>query len=218
MDSTAAGLPGLAETDAAQGQTRRKRADAQRNVGALLEAAKTVFATSGVDAPAKEITDVAGVGVGTLYRHFPRRSDLVAAVLQREIDACADAGSALSAEHEPKTALVKWIQRFTEFVGTKRGLAAALHSGDPAFDALPGYFMQRIEPVVTALLDAATATGEIRSDVTAKDLLNAVVLLCQPVRGEDFSYNQHMVALFTDGLRPGEAQRPARPRRSARNH
>jgi AcrR family transcriptional regulator len=66
---------------------RRRRSDAQRNVGALLEAARSVFVVSGVDAPAKEITDLAGVGVGTLYRHFPRRSDLIVAVLQHEIDA-----------------------------------------------------------------------------------------------------------------------------------
>jgi AcrR family transcriptional regulator len=217
MDSTDTGLPGAAETGAAQAQTRRKRADAQRNLGALLEAAKTIFATSGVDAPAKAITDLAGVGVGTLYRHFPRRSDLVAAVLQREVDACADAGAALSAEFEPRTALVKWIQRFTEFVGTKRGLAAALHSGDPAFDALPGYFRRRVEPVVTALLAAAIATGEIRSDVTAHDLMNAVVLLCQPVHGEEFSFNQRMVALFIDGLRPSKTPGPVPSRRSAGN-
>ncbi|HEX4287673.1 MAG TPA: helix-turn-helix domain-containing protein, partial [Trebonia sp.] len=70
---------------------RRLRADAARNVDALLEAAKSVFATSGVDAPAKEIADLAGVGVGTLYRHFPQRSDLVKAVFQRGVDACADA-------------------------------------------------------------------------------------------------------------------------------
>ncbi|MGH3174935.1 MAG: TetR/AcrR family transcriptional regulator, partial [Streptosporangiaceae bacterium] len=76
--------------------TRRRRADAQRNVGALIEAARTVFATSGVDAPAKEITDLAGVGVGTLYRHFPQRSDLVKAVVESGIDAVADAGPALS--------------------------------------------------------------------------------------------------------------------------
>jgi AcrR family transcriptional regulator len=131
---------------------RRQRSDAQRNVGALLEAAKTVFATSGVDAPAKEITDLAGVGVGTLYRHFPRRSDLVAAVLEREIDALADAGPALSAANEPTTTLVKFLHRYTEFVGTKRGLAAAMHSSDPAFDALRGYFMERLEPVVATLL------------------------------------------------------------------
>ncbi len=66
---------------------RRQRVDAQRNVGALLEAAKTVFAEAGVDAPAKQIADLAGVGVGTLYRHFPRRADLIVAVLEREFDA-----------------------------------------------------------------------------------------------------------------------------------
>src|SRR5918996_2312182 len=123
---------------------RRQRVDAQRNIGSLLEAAKTAFATSGVDAPAKEIAARAGVGVGTLYRHFPRRSDLVVAVLQREIDACADAGPALSATHDPATALAQWLDRYTAFVATKRGLATALHSGDPAFDALPGYFWERL--------------------------------------------------------------------------
>jgi AcrR family transcriptional regulator len=179
---------------------RRRRADAQRNVDALLEAAKSVFATSGVDAPAKEITDLAGVGVGTLYRHFPQRADLIAAVLHREIDVVAQAGPALSARHEPGEALRKWLRRYTDFVGTKRGFAAALHSGDPAFDALPGYFMERMEPVLGALLAAAAAAGEVRADVSAKDLLHAVALLCQPVRGEDLEYNQRMVAILTDGL------------------
>jgi len=73
--------------------SRRQRSDAKRNVVALVAAAKTVFAGSGVDAPAKEITDLAGVGVGTLYRHFPRRSDLIVAVLQHEIDECDRAAS-----------------------------------------------------------------------------------------------------------------------------
>lgn len=192
---------GVADADGTERAPRRRRADAQRNVGALLEAAKTVFASAGVDAPAKEITDLAGVGVGTLYRHFPRRSDLVAAVLQREIDCCADAGPALSAAYAPTSALERWLHRYTEFVGTKRGLATALHSGDPAFDALPGYFMTRMEPVLGALLEAAIATGEIRVDVTAKDLLHAVALLCQTVPGEELAYNQRMVAVLVDGLR-----------------
>ncbi len=122
---------------------RRQRADAARNVDSLLEAAKAVFATSGVDAPAKEIADLAGVGVGTLYRHFPQRSDLVKAVFQREVDACADAAPALAAANQPAMALAQWLHRYTEFLATKRGLAAALHSGDPAFDALPGYFAGR---------------------------------------------------------------------------
>src|SRR5919108_4026053 len=99
---------------------RRQRVDAQRNTDALLEAAKSAFATSGVDVPAKEIAALAGVGVGTLYRHFPRRSDLVVAVLQREIDACADAGPALSAIHAPASALTEWLHRYTTLLGAKR--------------------------------------------------------------------------------------------------
>jgi AcrR family transcriptional regulator len=182
---------------------RRLRAAAQRNIGSLLEAAKAVFATSGVDAPAKEIADLAGVGVGTLYRHFPQRSDLVKAVLQREIDACADAAPALTAAHRPGTALAKWLRRYTEFLATKRGLAAALHSGDPAYGALPGYFYQRLGPALGSLLDAATASGEIRAGVSARDLLHAVAHLCLPVPGEGTAYSQRMVALLIDGLRYG---------------
>jgi AcrR family transcriptional regulator len=180
---------------------RRQRTDAQRNVSALLAAAKTVFVASGVDAPAKEITDLAGVGVGTLYRHFPRRSDLVVAVLQREVDVCADAGPTLSEAHEPAEALTQWLLRLTEFVGTKRGLASALHSGDPAFDGLPDYLMQKLEPALESLLAAATATGEIRDDVSAKELIHTVALLCQTIPGQALAYNQRMVAVFTDGLR-----------------
>jgi AcrR family transcriptional regulator len=180
---------------------RRQRVEAQRNIGSLLEAAKAAFATSGVDAPAKEIAARAGVGVGTLYRHFPRRSDLIVAVLQRGIDACADAGPVLSAAHEPAAALAQWLQRYTEFVATKRGLATALHSGDPAFDALPGYFWERLGPVLSDLLDAATSTGEIRSDVSAKDLLTAVALLCHSAPDTGPDYSRRMVGLLIDGLR-----------------
>ena len=187
---------------------RRQRVDAQRNADALLEAAKTAFATSGVDVPAKEIAALAGVGVGTLYRHFPRRSHLIVAVLQREIDACADAGRALSATHEPATALTQWLHRYTEFVATKRGLATALHSGDPAFDALPGYFWERLGPVLTDLLDTATSAGEIRADINAKDLLTAVALLCHPAPDTGPAYSQRMVGLLVDGLRNTEQARP----------
>lgn len=182
---------------------RRLRADAQRNIDSLLEAAKAVFGSSGVDAPAKEIADQAGVGVGTLYRHFPQRSDLVKAVFQREVDACADTAPALAAAHEPVVALAKWLHRYTEFLATKRGLAAALHSGDPAFDALPAYFTQRLGPALGSLLDAATASGEIRPDIGAKDLLYAVANLCQPTSDEGVAYSQRMVALLIDGLRYG---------------
>ena len=91
---------------------RRVRADAQRNLDTLLQAAKAVFATSGVDAPVREIAEKAGVGIGTVYRHFPQRADLIAAVFRREIDACADAAPILAAEYAPFEALARWMQRY----------------------------------------------------------------------------------------------------------
>src|ERR1700755_1352255 len=125
-----AGSPGSSEPGGNLAGPPPRRADARRNVDALIEAARAVFDTSGVDAPAKEITDRAGVGVGTLYRHFPQRADLVKAVVESGIDAVADAGPALSAVHEPAEALAQWIHRFTDLLATTRGLASALHSGD----------------------------------------------------------------------------------------
>ena len=198
---------GPAGLDAPGRAQRRLRADAQRNIDSLLEAAKTVFGTSGVDAPAKQIADLAGVGVGTLYRHFPQRSDLVKAVFQREVDACANAAAALAAAHEPGAALAKWLHRYTEFLATKRGLATALHSGDPAYCALPAYFMQRLGPALGSLLEAATASGEIRDGISARDILHAVANLCVPVPGEGVAYSQRMVALLIDGLRYGAVGR-----------
>jgi AcrR family transcriptional regulator len=188
---------------------RRLRADAQRNIDALLQAAKTVFGTAGVNAPAKQIADVAGVGVGTLYRHFPQRSDLVRAVFQHEVDACADAAPALAAALDPGAALATWLGRYTEFLATKRGLATALHSGDPAFDALPGYFMRRLGPTLGSLLDAAAASGEIRADISPEDLLHAVATLCRPAADQGPAYSQRMVALLIDGLRYGAEHQPS---------
>jgi AcrR family transcriptional regulator len=182
---------------------RRVRADAQRSLDALLFAAKEVFATSGVDAPVREIADKAGVGLGTLYRHFPQRADLIAAVFRREIDACADIAPALANALEPFDALANWMQRYAAFVGTKRGLAKALHSGDPAFDALPGYFDRRLRPALHALLDAAVAAGAVRADVDADDLLGAVASLCMSTHNAGPVRAERMVALLVDGLRYG---------------
>ena len=180
--------------------SRRQRSDAQRNVIALLEAAKTVFAGSGVDAPAKEITDLAGVGVGTLYRHFPRRSDLIVAVLQHEIDECVAAAEELGTTLGPREALMAWIERFTDFVATKRGLASALHSGDPAYDGLPELLLDRLEPALRALLARAVDDGYARDDVTAREVLVTIALICQPVPGEQPGFHQRMTRVFMDGL------------------
>jgi AcrR family transcriptional regulator len=177
------------------------RADARRNTDALLEAALAVFATSGAEAPVREIALKAGVGVATLYRHFPQRSDLIVAVFQREIDACADAARSLASEHEPGEALAHWMQRYVVFIATKRGLASALHSGDPAFDQLPAYFHQRLEPALRGLLEAAGAAGEVRTDISAEDLLGAVASLCMHAYKQGPEHARRMVALLVDGLR-----------------
>src|SRR3982751_6401660 len=126
----------------------------------LLKAALTVFAKSGVDAPVREIAEKAGVGIGTVYRHFPQRADLVAAVFRHEIDACAAAASALATEHGPGEALALWMQRYADFIATKHGLAAALHSGDPAYSTLPSYFDTRLRPALQGLFAAAVNGGE----------------------------------------------------------
>jgi AcrR family transcriptional regulator len=197
-----------------------RRADAERNLAAVVDAATVVFATAGVDVPAKEIADRAGVGVGTLYRHFPRRSDLVLAVLRRDLEDCVDAAAMLGASLAPDEALRAWIERFTRFVATKRGLAAALHSGDAAFDGLGHRLLGELEPSAAVLLAAATQSGAVRGDVNAIDLLRAVAHLCTPgPDGADFS--RRMVAVLLDGLhttRPqasGATQQSSPPQRGS---
>ncbi len=189
-----------ADSEQHASRSRAPRADAKRNTDALLEAALAVFATSGVDAPVREIAAKAGVGVGTLYRHFPQRSDLIVAVFRHQVDACADAASALAAAHAPGEALALWLQRYADFIATKRGLATALHSGDPAYNSLPCYFHERLRPALQALLDAAVHVGEVRSDISPDDLLNMVRSLCISAQ-DDSDYAHRMVALLVDGLR-----------------
>jgi AcrR family transcriptional regulator len=182
---------------------RPRRADARQNLDALLEAAKAEFALAGVDAPVRAIAERAGVGVGTLYRHFPLRSDLISAVFRREMEACIAAAEELEAAFPPGEALDRWILRYTEFVATKRGLAAALHSGDPAYEPLAEYFSTRLAPTLERLLAAARADGAIAQDVEAEEFLGAVANLCHgggpTSRGA--AHAERMVRLLLAGLR-----------------
>lgn len=180
---------------------RPARADARRNLDALLQSAMSVFAASGVDAPVREIAEKAGVGIGTFYRHFPQRSDLIVAVFRREIDAFAEAAGELAAAHEPGEALSRWMQRFVDFIAVKRGLAAALYSGDPAYETLPVYFDQKLNPVLKNLLDTAAAAGEVRADIEPEELLRAAASLCTAAPKGDPARARQLVALLVDGLR-----------------
>lgn len=181
----------------------RLRADARRNEEAILEAAKIVFARSGVDAPIREIATQAGVGLGTLYRRFPTRADLVSAVFRREVDACADAAKPLAAEGGPVEALAAWLMLYTRFLATKQGLAAALHSGDPAFATLPEYFRSRFEPALSMLLNAAADAKEVRPDVEPYDLLRAIGNLAVATGDDGAAHTERMVMLLLNGLRYG---------------
>lgn len=184
-------------------KSRPLRSDAKRSKDALLEAALVVFITSGVNAPVREIAEKAGVGIGTLYRRFPQRSDLVVAVFRQQVDACADAAPVLATEFGPAEALARWMQRYADFLAAKRGLATALHSGDPAFNTLPAYFDERLQPALRALLEAAAAAGEVRTDIEPYDLLRAVGNLCISAKGGQTDYTRRMVMLLVDGLRYG---------------
>ncbi|VXC00823.1 TetR/AcrR family transcriptional regulator [Massilia sp. 9I] len=182
-------------------QSRGKRADAQRNLQSLLEAAMEVFTKSGVDAPVREIAEQAGVGVGTLYRHFPQRADLIVAVLKSQIDACADAAASLAAKHAPDEALARWMERYVDFIVTKRGLSGALQSDNAAYAALPDYFYGRLRPALSSLLQAAVEQGLVRPGFEADELLRAVATLCKANPDEDTAATKRMVGLLVDGLR-----------------
>jgi AcrR family transcriptional regulator len=187
---------------AADLRSPRKRADARRNEQTLLEAAAAVFVTAGVDAPVRDIAAKAGVGMGTIYRHFPTRSDLIIAVYQHQVEACAEAGPALLATCDsPLTALTRWVSLFTDFLITKHGLAAALQADNARFEALHAYFLDRLVPVCGELLDAAAAAGEIAVNVEAYGFLRAIGQLCAGVAGDSRYDARRMVSLLIAGLR-----------------
>ncbi|MBL7498079.1 TetR/AcrR family transcriptional regulator [Frankia sp. CNm7] len=182
--------------------TRPKRADARRNEETLLAAAAAVFVTSGVEAPIRDIAAKAGVGTATIYRHFPTRADLVIAVYRHQVEALAEAGPTLLASSAtPHAALGRWIDLFVDFLVTKLGLAAVLQSDDPCFDPLHSYFLERLEPVCTRLLEAATASGEIRSDLNAQELMRGVASLCVGAGNNPRYDARRLVELLVTGLR-----------------
>lgn len=181
---------------------RAKRADALRNQQTLLTAAAAVFVTSGVDAPIREIAARAGVGMGTIYRHFPTRADLVVAVYRHQVEACAEAGPTLLADVDsPFAALRQWVDLFVDFLVTKHGLANAMHSDSGGFDALHTYFLDRLVPVCAQLLDAAVEAGEIKPGTHAYELMRGIGNLCAGRDGDPRYDPRRLVELLLRGLR-----------------
>lgn len=181
---------------------RSKRKDARRNQQTLLEAAAAVFVASGVEAPVRDIAAEAGVGMGTIYRHFPTRADLVIAVYRHQVDACAEAGPALlGTSSTPHAALERWVDLFVDFLVTKHGLAAAMQGDGTGFETLHAYFLERLLPVCTQLLEAAAASGEIHSDLDAYQLMRGIGNLCIGAESDPRYDVRRLVALLVAGLR-----------------
>lgn len=152
-------------------KTRKPRADSLRNRDLLLTAAKTAFTELGAQAPLEEIARRAGVGIGTLYRHFPTREALIAAVYAREIEQLAASADALLAERSAGEALEAWLNLLIDYMATKRVMAPALRADPGEGSKLYASSGATILPTLERLSEAARAANDIRSDIGFEDIL-----------------------------------------------
>src|SRR5271170_4724879 len=181
---------------------RKPRADAIRNHERVLHAAKMVFSKGGAEASLEAVAKRAGVGIGTLYRHFPTREALFEAVYRHEVQQLSELAEQLKDETSPVEALRRWLHSDIELVATKKGMSAALALAVHGPSKLYADSLDRMAKAAGVLLDRAVAAGEIRSDIGPKDLLRALVGMCymhdQP--GWQASVLR-LVDIFVDGLR-----------------
>jgi AcrR family transcriptional regulator len=181
---------------------RKPRADALRNRDRLLEAAKTVFSAGGPDASLEAVARTAGVGIGTLYRHFPTREALFEAVYRHEVQQLADFAERLKKEKRPIEALRQWMRSVVKFVATKKGMSTALALAIAKDSDLVSDSSDRLTRAIGLLLEQAVAAGEIRSDVSSEDLLRAIVGMCYMHDQPGWQKNVlRLVDIIVDGLR-----------------
>lgn len=190
---------------------RKPRADAIRNRERVLEAAKAVFSAGGPEASLEAVARKAGVGIGTLYRHFPTREALFEAVYRREVQQLSELAEALKSEADPVDALRRWLRSNVEFVATKKGMSAALALAVQGSSELTAFSFDRLSKAVGALLDRAVAAGEIRGDISPEDVLRALVGMCY-LHDQPGWQNSvvRLLDVFVDGLRLRGEGKPAR--------
>ena len=181
---------------------KRLRADAVRNRERVLDAAKAVFHAGGADASLEAVARRAGVGIGTLYRHFPTRESLFEAVYRREVEQLGELAERLQREESPVDALRAWMHATIEFVATKKGMSAALAVAVQSGSALMSFSSDRLGGAVAGLLRLPVQDGLVRGDVEADDLLRALIGLCYTQEGPGWQAGVHrMVDVLVDGLR-----------------
>jgi AcrR family transcriptional regulator len=175
-----------------ENQSRKPRADAVRNRERVLEAAKAVFSAGGADASLEAVARTAGVGIGTLYRHFPTREALFEAVYRREVQHLGDLAEKLKEQKmQPVEALRQWMRSNVKFVATKKGMSAALALAVDKNSKLVSSSSDRLAQAIGGLLDRAIAAGEIRDDVSPEDLLRALVGMCYATRRRLHRWTAH---------------------------
>lgn len=189
-------------TDQSAETVRKPRADAVRNRERVLEAAKAVFSAGGPEASLEAVARRAGVGIGTLYRHFPTREALFEAVYRREVQQLSELAEQLKSEAETVDALRRWLKSNVEFVATKKGMLAALALTVHGSSELYAHTFDRLTKAVGGLLDRAIAAGEIRADISPEDLLRALVGMCYMHDQPGWQNSvMRLVDVFVDGLR-----------------
>ena len=184
-------------------ENRPQRADARRNRERLLATARAAFAAGDPESTSLEgVARDAGVGVGTLYRHFPTREALVAAVFEAELAALGDEAAQLAEDHPADVALRLWMDRYGTFVATKRGMAETLRDvlSSPAYE--PGLTRRRMQMAVATLLAAGAADGTLRTDVEPADVvLSMAGVFLATARLDELGPAPRMLDLLVDGLR-----------------
>lgn len=193
-----------AQLNPAEVAARPQRADARRNHDALVGAASTVFAERGVEASLEDVARTAGVGIGTLYRHFPTRHDLIEAVYRNEVERLCAGIDELLAEQPADAALAGWMERFVRYVAVKRGLVGAMKSVMSVDAEVFAYTRALLRETLGRLVEAAVAAGSIRPDADADDLLRGLSGFCMVTDQDGWQERAvRLVELLMDGLRYG---------------
>ena len=181
---------------------RKPRVDSIRNRERLLEAATEIFSAGGPQASLEAVAKKAGVGIGTLYRHFPTRDALFDAVYRYEVDLLGDLAERLARDEAPVEALKTWLQANVRLVATKKGMIEALQLAAHGSSELKAYSYDRMIGAIRLLLDRAVKAGEVRGDVPPEDLLRTLVGIYYSQGTGDWQPTAlRMVDVFVDGLR-----------------
>ncbi len=185
-------------------KTRKPRADGQRNRDHLLEVAKATFTRTGADVNLDDIAKQAGVGVGTLYRHFPTRDALIEAVYRAGVKELADTAAQLSEPHSPLEALREWMRLFVDYIAAKNLIAPALNSMVGGPSQLFAESGAQIKAAIGSLVGRAVESGDIRSDLDPFDLLRALAGVANIAASPDWEASaKRLVDILIAGSRPG---------------